>query len=104
MSMTPYQFNALLRGTVKNLPVFILYTASWCTSCNPAKKIFIEYSDKHEDIQFIILDVDDSSDLAIEHNISKLPTIKMFRAGTNSFDTLTGSDISLIKKFLDKNL
>ncbi len=58
--------------------VAIDFYAEWCAPCHEIWPVFEELSTRYPGISFFKVDVEDSEDLAIEYNISCMPTFLFF--------------------------
>lgn len=72
------QFDALLAGSK---PVVVDFFATWCGPCKMFAPIFEAAAEKHDDIEFLKVDVDEFEDLAVSLGISYVPTIMLFKGG-----------------------
>ena len=51
------------------------FTASWCKPCSILTPIFEELKSEIPGVSFQTIDVDNNRDLALENNISSVPTV-----------------------------
>lgn len=72
------QFDALLAGPK---PVVVDFFATWCGPCKMFAPTFEAAAEKHDDIEFLKVDVDEFEDLAVSLGISYVPTIMLFKSG-----------------------
>ena len=72
------QFDALLAGSK---PVVVDFFATWCGPCKMFAPPFEAAAEKHDDIEFLKVDVDEFEDLAVSLGISYVPTIMLFKGG-----------------------
>lgn len=72
------QFDALLAG---QKPVVVDFFATWCGPCKMFAPTFEAAAEKHDDIEFLKVDVDEFEDLAVSLGISYVPTIMLFKGG-----------------------
>ena len=57
------------------------YTATWCQPCTQLAPIFSELQNELTGVQFQTIDVDNNRDLALENNISSVPTVILEKDG-----------------------
>ena len=57
------------------------FFATWCGPCKMFAPTFEAAAEKHADIEFLKVDVDEFEDLAVSLGISYVPTIMLFKGG-----------------------
>jgi thioredoxin 1 len=57
------------------------YTATWCGPCKQLAPIFSELQGEIPGVSFQTIDVDNNRDLALENNISSVPTVILEKDG-----------------------
>lgn len=64
-------------------PVVVDFWATWCGPCNQQAPILEDFANEF-DGKYIVgkIDVDENQQLAGEHNIMSIPTIKVFKNGS----------------------
>lgn len=76
-NITEKQFNDL-----KNEIIVADFYANWCGPCKMIAPIFNEIADELPLYTFVKINVDESENLAIEHNVMSIPTIIIFKNGS----------------------
>lgn len=62
----------------ENKIVIVDFFADWCGPCKMLAPVLESISDKHSDVTFIKINVDEFADLAARYNVSSIPTILKF--------------------------
>lgn len=65
----------------KNEVVLLDFWATWCPPCRAFGPVFEESSEKHPDVFFGKVDVDQQQELAAQAQISAVPTLIVFKQG-----------------------
>lgn len=65
-----------------NRDIVLYFTASWCGPCRMISPEIIRLSNMYTDVDFIKINVDELSDLAISYKVSALPTFHFLDGGT----------------------
>ncbi|KAJ5935853.1 hypothetical protein N7466_005400 [Penicillium verhagenii] len=55
--------------------------AEWCGPCKAIAPLIEKWSDEYENIKFYKLDVEKANDLAVELNVTAMPTFMFFNKG-----------------------
>lgn len=63
-------------------PVLVDFYATWCGPCKQIAVALEEMSKTHPNVKIVKVDVDAQSDLAMEYNISSIPTLILFADGS----------------------
>jgi len=62
-------------------PVVVDVFATWCGPCKMMLPLFEELSQEMHNYKFVKLNIDEERDLAIQYNISSIPTFLFFKDG-----------------------
>jgi thioredoxin 1 len=73
------QYNEYLQKS-KGL-VVVKASASWCGPCRTMEPLVKSVAEKHKDVLFLSLDIDDGKELAEKLNISAVPTFLFVKGG-----------------------
>ena len=65
------------KRTIQKKDCYVLFTAAWCTQCQPVKKIASDLKTTN----VILIDVNDDDEIASYHSITKLPTLILYKNG-----------------------
>ena len=85
-------------------PVVVDFWASWCQPCIRFAPIFEEVSKEFSNAVFAKLNVDESSEVASEHGVMSIPTVKIFSNGRIVGEIIGNHDKELFKTKLNKIL
>lgn len=69
--------------------VYVLFSGTFCNPCKKILPFFNELSGKYNNIKFIKIDVNESSDIVDFYNIKHIPTFIYFKNG-NKIKEYTG--------------
>lgn len=61
------------------------YSAKWCIPCQQLAPIFEELQNEIPEVQFQIIDVDQNRDVALEANVSSIPTVILEKNGVSVY-------------------
>jgi thioredoxin len=82
--------------------IVIDFTAKWCGPCKAIAPFFDEFSKTYnEKIECYKLDVDEMEDIAIDCNISAMPTFQFFKNGLK-IDEFTGANAEKLRLKIEK--
>lgn len=68
----------VLQSTV---PVLAVFSAAWCGPCRAIAPLLEQVAQERDDIKIYKIDVDESRDTAVKHNVRGVPTLLLFKAG-----------------------
>nr|AVN99035.1 thioredoxin H-type [Hymenophyllum caudiculatum] len=87
-------FEANTNGKV----VVVDFTATWCAPCKFMAPIFAGLSEKHPELIFVKVDVDDLSDIAKEYEVHAMPTFLFLKDGEQVERLVGANKVELEKK------
>ncbi|MEN8107752.1 MAG: thioredoxin [Pseudomonadota bacterium] len=70
--------------------VVVDFWAPWCGPCQSFAPVYETAAEKHPDVVFAKVNVDEEPGLTAKYQIRSIPTLKVFRAG-DMVDSRTGS-------------
>lgn len=85
----------------ENAIVVIDFWATWCGPCKRIAPVFNELDEKHEEIVFLKVDVDES-DIPQHAEISCLPTFHVYK-DNELVETIQGSKMDDLKEAIEKH-
>lgn len=59
-------------------PVLVDFFADWCQPCRALKPVLEQLSTEYTDIQFVMINIENSPQLAETYKINSLPTVILF--------------------------
>ena len=83
-------------------PVFILFTADFCSPCQVIKPLFREESKRNQQALFIEVDFE-NVEIFEEYGVKKIPTMKVFSKGYHIAD-MNGTNKDEFTKFISTQL
>ena len=87
---------------VNNGLVVVDFFATWCGPCQMLSPILENFSKETSDIDIVKVDIDSCGDLAIKYDIEAVPTLILFKNGTEIDRTLGFLDENELKNFINK--
>lgn len=76
-----HYFDEIVNGS---RPVAVDFWAEWCGPCASFSPILEQAVDRHPDITFVKVNVDEQTDLANRYQVASIPTLILFRDGRES--------------------
>ena len=92
------EFNNL----VSNGIVLVDFYATWCGPCKMLSPIIDEVAQENDDIKVVKVNVDESSDIALEYKVMSIPTLVVIKNGQEVARSIGVIDKSEIKNMLAK--
>lgn len=82
--------------------VLVDFFATWCGPCQMLSPILENFSKETSDIDIVKVDIDSCGDLTIKYDIEAVPTLILFKNGTEIDRTLGFLDENELKNFINK--
>jgi thioredoxin 1 len=79
----------------KEKACFVFFTASWAGPCQHLKPAIHSMAEKYTTVKFILVDVDDSVDMAEEAGIEQIPRCQVYESGRLVGDFLGGNPTAI---------
>ena len=79
-----------------DLPVLVDFWAAWCGPCKVMAPEFANAAKRLPDVRFIKIDSDTSPQLSAQYGIRSIPTLILFKGGTEigrQFGAMSSSDV-----------
>ncbi|KAI4374234.1 hypothetical protein MLD38_012249 [Melastoma candidum] len=73
------------------------FSASWCGPCRTVAPFYIDLSEKHPSIMFLVIDVDELTEFSTSWDLKATPTFYFLRNG-QQFDRLEGANKPELQK------
>ena len=105
-----HSFAQLVKDSDKT--IFVKFSATWCAPCKQIKQ-FVDkaFGDIQSKALCLEIDIDESVDLyamlKMKRMVNGVPTILCYNSENDSIypdDSISGTDIAAIQRFLDENL
>ena len=61
--------------------VLVDFWAPWCGPCRMQAPVLEKFAEENPAVKVVKVNVDDNQELAMEHNISSIPTLLVFQNG-----------------------
>ena len=77
-----------------------MFTAAWCGPCKVVKPRFLQYPAKYPEVLFLLVDVDEQKDVAMECGIRAMPTFHGYFKG-NKLGEVVGADLKQLEDLIN---
>ncbi len=57
------------------------FTAEWCNPCQMMKPMIAQILEEHPEIEYVMVDIDESGETATDYDIMTVPTFIVFNDG-----------------------
>jgi thioredoxin 1 len=80
----------------------VMFSASWCNPCKQAKPVFQQLAESARDMEFEILDIDESHQIAQDFNITGVPTFMLIEDNEEVQRLVGAQNVVRVKEFLTR--
>ena len=91
------EFDALLS---ENKTILIDFYATWCGPCKMLAPVLEEVAPEFDDVEFVKVDVDECTDLAVRYGVSVIPTLFVIKDGKVTATTKGYMDADALRAFV----
>ena len=92
------EFESILAG---EKPVLVDFFATWCGPCKMFAPVLDEFSQEHDDIEAVKVDVDELGEIAKRYGIMSIPTVILFKNGEPVKKNIGFLDYEELEDFVD---
>ena len=100
--MIKYLKNENFNEEINKEKVLVDFYADWCGPCKMLSPIIDEVAQENDDIKVVKVNVDESSDIALEYKVMSIPTLVVIKNGQEVARSIGVIDKSEIKNMLAK--
>ena len=86
-----------------DIPVLVDFWASWCGPCKMLSPVISQIAELYEGkLKVCKVNVDESTDLAMEYHVESIPSVKIFKGGKIVSESLGFKPLPAMKQMIDE--
>ena len=86
-----------------DIPVLVDFWASWCGPCKMLSPVISQIAELYDGkLRVCKVNVDESTDLAMEYHVESIPSVKIFKGGKIVSESLGFKPLPAMKQMIDE--
>ncbi|HAW15297.1 MAG: thioredoxin [Clostridiales bacterium] len=86
-----------------DIPVLVDFWASWCGPCKMLSPVISQIAELYDGkLKVCKVNVDESTDLAMEYHVESIPSVKIFKGGKIVSESLGFKPLPAMKQMIDE--
>ena len=79
------------------------FWANWCGPCKMLAPVLEEYVASHDDVTVLKVDVDEEEELARKFGVMSIPTLVLYKNGTETVKDVGYKNLQQLSNFIEDN-